>query len=249
MRGRITWRDVFWYTSKPAVPSKRQESDRSNNGYDRGRKKPEVDKHPVAAAVQGVSKPDTKNPDVEGAFRGNTDQHTQNEVVSEEAHTSKFSIWQRKFRGMFMTSGGSSAYDPSSGGSTEMSNNPHRKTSRRNLLANDTNTSNGNNYSNHGRNGSEKTEAYGGNRGPTHSYQETNRIGGRYRDWGLIPGRGGENKKSGHNQDTFLASQSAGQSAIRTQTESEIGDGPSRDYDLADMLAQPVARPNAMLSK
>lgn len=64
-------------------------------------KTPEVVKHPVAAKVQGISKPHTDDPVVEAAFQGNTDEATIERVVQNEAQVSKLGIWQRKTRSLF----------------------------------------------------------------------------------------------------------------------------------------------------
>lgn len=217
MRGRITWRDIFWYTSNPSRPSKRQISNDRPTTDSQSRKIPEEPKRSAAALFQGVSKPESGDRDVEAAFQGHADRQTQKDVVADEAHASRFTLWKRKFGSMFRTSNVSQ-------GSTEMSNNPRRKTSRRNLLGNQTSE---------------------GARDTTFTQMETDRLHGRYRDWGILHARNDEkNNKKG----TFLASQSAGQSAIRTQTEPE-GDTPGHDHELADILTQPVASPAAMLKK
>lgn len=240
MRGRITWRDVLWFSQKQAVPDKAQHNGSARRPkYDAPSKKPEAEKHPVGAAVQGVSKPDSSDRDVEAAFRGTIDPKTQDNVIDDQAHTSRLTVWQRKFRDMFMTSSGSS--DQPSGGSSEFG-----PGSVHQLLSKDSKAA-----SNHRTQSSTTTQA-SGSRGLTESGLEQQRIGDRYRDWGLIPSGRGTGSHTESSADETRSSGNGvgvGTSHAGQKKETHPPSRADRDYDLADMLAQPVARPAALLRK
>lgn len=255
MRGRITWRDVFWYQKKHAIPPSQQQGGSSYDGTSKTHES-QKDKYPIAAAIQGVNRPPKKgNQDVEAAFGGDADHATQERVVKDEARAHRFGQWQQKFRSMFNTTSGSTAHsDPSSlQRSTEMSTEPQHleKTSQRSLLGKRTDTSNASYSNNYNTSSnvesraesidrsrvSESTNAQQRGSDPTDLYgrrADRDRIGRRYREWGLLPNRG---QASGQTSET---GPSGGTGASKT---------PSRDHELASTLTNPIARPAARLEK